>query len=30
MYDVAQSKAWPASIRTVDNNQFRFGMALKT
>lgn len=30
MYEVAASKNWPASIRTVDNNQFRFGMALKT
>jgi alkyldihydroxyacetonephosphate synthase len=30
MYDVAQSKLWPASIRVVDNKQFAFGMALKT
>lgn len=30
MYDVAQSKLWPASIRVVDNKQFVFGMALKT
>lgn len=29
MYDVAMSKVWPASIRTVDNEQFKFGMALK-
>lgn len=30
MYEVAQSKSWPASLRMVDNNQFKFGMALKT
>lgn len=22
MYDVAQSRVWPASLRLVDNNQF--------
>ncbi|KRX00983.1 FAD-linked oxidase-like, C-terminal [Pseudocohnilembus persalinus] len=30
MYEVAQSKIWPASLRLVDNQQFKFGMALKT
>lgn len=30
MYDVSQSKVWPASIRLVDNQQFIFGMSLKT
>jgi alkyldihydroxyacetonephosphate synthase len=30
MYDVSQSKAWPASLRLMDNKQFQFGMALKT
>lgn len=27
---VSQSKAWPASLRLMDNKQFQFGMALKT
>lgn len=27
---VSQSKVWPASIRLVDNQQFVFGMSLKT
>lgn len=27
---VSQSKVWPASIRLVDNQQFQFGMSLKT
>jgi len=27
---VAMSKLWPASIRLMDNEQFVFGMALKT
>lgn len=27
---VSQSKIWPASIRVIDNKQFKFGMALKT
>jgi len=27
---VSQSKVWPASIRLVDNQQFIFGMSLKT
>ena len=27
---MSQSKIWPASIRVVDNKQFKFGMALKT
>lgn len=30
MYEVSQSKVWPASIRLVDNQQFVFGMSLKT
>lgn len=30
MYDVSQSKIWPASVRLIDNKQFKFGMALKT
>ena len=30
MYDVAMAKMWPASIRLMDNNQFVFGMSLKT
>ncbi|KAL4465819.1 hypothetical protein ABPG74_004056 [Tetrahymena malaccensis] len=30
MYEVAISKQWPASCRLVDNEQFKFGMALKT
>lgn len=29
MYEVAQSKSWPASLRLMDNKQFQFGMALK-
>jgi alkyldihydroxyacetonephosphate synthase len=29
MYDVSQSKVWPASLRLMDNQQFQFGMALK-
>lgn len=29
MYEVAQSKSWPASLRLLDNKQFQFGMALK-
>ena len=27
---VSQSKVWPASIRLVDNQQFQFGISLKT
>lgn len=27
---VSQSKIWPASVRLIDNKQFKFGMALKT
>jgi alkyldihydroxyacetonephosphate synthase len=30
MYDVSQSRVWPASLRLMDNQQFQFGMALKT
>lgn len=30
MHDVARSKAWPASMRLVDNQQFIFGLNLKT
>lgn len=30
MNEVAFSKQWPASCRLVDNEQFKFGMALKT
>ncbi len=30
MYEVAQSKVWPASLRLMDNKQFQFGMSLKT
>jgi alkyldihydroxyacetonephosphate synthase len=30
LYLVSQSKVWPASIRLVDNQQFIFGMSLKT
>lgn len=30
MYEVSQSKVWPASLRLMDNKQFQFGMALKT
>ena len=30
MYEVSQSKIWPASIRMMDNEQFKFGMSLKT
>ena len=30
LYAVSQSKVWPASLRLMDNNQFQFGMALKT
>ncbi|EGR32374.1 hypothetical protein IMG5_085430 [Ichthyophthirius multifiliis] len=30
MYECAQEKQWPASCRLVDNQQFKFGMALKT
>ena len=30
MYEVSQSKVWPASLRLLDNKQFQFGMALKT
>ncbi|CAD8172283.1 unnamed protein product [Paramecium octaurelia] len=30
MYRLSRSKVWPASVRLVDNNQFQFGMALKT
>lgn len=30
MYEVSQTKVWPASLRVVDNKQFQFGMALKT
>lgn len=30
MYEMARSKAWPASLRLVDNKQFIFGMNLKT
>jgi len=29
MYEVAMSKVWPASIRTVDNEQFIFGRSLQ-
>lgn len=30
MYEVGQSKVWPASLRLMDNKQFQFGMSLKT
>lgn len=30
MYEVSQTKIWPASMRLVDNKQFQFGMSLKT
>lgn len=30
MYEVSQTRIWPASLRLVDNKQFVFGMALKT
>lgn len=30
MFKLGLSRIWPSSVRLVDNNQFQFGMALKT
>lgn len=30
MHEIARSRAWPASVRLVDNKQFHFGINLKT
>lgn len=29
MDDMAKTRVWPASIRLVDNTQFKFGQSLK-